>query len=63
MIVIIRIILDIAQNDPTALGGVIASLGNKLDLSEEHARKLTELDEANEEMKVKLHTIESHKNK
>ena len=53
-----RIIIDIAQNDPIALGGVMASVGNKLDLNEEHARKISELDEATEEIKEKLHTFE-----
>ena len=56
----IRIVLDIARNDPTALGGVIASLGNKLDVSEEHARKLIELDETEKEMKCRFHTFETH---
>ena len=58
LLVLIRIIIDIAQNDPMTLGGVIASLGNKLDKSEEHARKISELEEATEEMKEKLHNFE-----
>ena len=57
---LIRIVLDIARSDPAALGGVIASLGNKIDVSEEHARKITELEETDKEMKYRLHTFETH---
>ena len=45
LIVLIRVIIEIAKSDPKAINGVIASLGRKIDLNEENARKIVELEE------------------
>ena len=50
LIVLIRVIIEIAKSDPKAINGVIASLGRKIDLNEENARKIVELEEDDKQM-------------
>ena len=49
LLVNVRIILDTAQNDPTALQEVIASLRDKIESSQEYLEELIAPDEAIEE--------------
>ena len=58
----IRIILETAENDPIALKGVINTLREKIESSQEYVEKLTGPDEVKEERNLKLCTFQTHKN-